>query len=512
MYGLKVLLYCLGTSVQTNFIGILKERNVVEFLTETIAQLGPTRVIEDITWLRIFTMVLEISAFFIVEKPSKSTGAECSAILDHCLALLEAFVGKEEVNYINANHQKHEENLDSEFLQSLFLLARNCIITNPADITKLYAFGSMEALIDRLIIFHKNDMVKKEAAKGIINFLELDDIILKTKGLQAPTIFFYGELLDQKLPSLIAMNIGPDQNAYTFFELSTEILRQVSKFGNTVEQLQVHKIAETLYQEMINRPILEHTENEFDSILAGGMKLLKNLDDLFSDELKRNGTPVFDAKFLVRDCLFKRDKRESDVVYPLCKNEKTRLQALELLIQLCNNREENIFQIADNLSENFSKGAWRSNKKPDWFLSPAKVERRKTFVGLVNLGCTCYMNSLMQQLYMIPHFRKLIMMTKDRHAGTVPEEDNVLYQSKLLFSNLMKSERPVHNPIDFFKSIKDYDGTVMPTNEQRDVDEFLNIYMDKIETATKGTDTEHMFNSIFGGTFAQELICKDCPH
>jgi len=31
----------------------------------------------------------------------------------------------------------------------------------------------------------------------------------------------------------------------------------------------------------------------------------------------------------------------------------------------------------------------------------------------------------------------------------------------------------------------------MPVNEQRDVDEFLNLYIDKIETSIKGTDSEH---------------------
>lgn len=104
------------------------------------------------------------------------------------------------------------------------------------------------------------------------------------------------------------------------------------------------------------------------------------------------------------------------------------------------------------------------------------------------------------------------MKTMDRQKGAIQDEDNVLLQSKILFANLMKSEKPVHNPEHFFNSIKDYDGSIMPKNEQRDVDEFLNIYMDKIEQATKGTDTEEIFKQICGGTFAQELIGKDCPH
>ena len=75
------------------------------------------------------------------------------------------------------------------------------------------------------------------------------------------------------------------------------------------------------------------------------------------------------------------------------------------------------------------------------------------------------MNSMMQQLFMIPNFRQMIFQAKDLLSGELKEEDNVLFHTKLLFGNLLKSEQPVHNPIKFFESIKNYDGSVMPTHE-----------------------------------------------
>jgi len=50
------------------------------------------------------------------------------------------------------------------------------------------------------------------------------------------------------------------------------------------------------------------TDEEFDSILAGCLKMLKNQVSLFKDQMKANNSPVFEPRFmmfLINDCLFK---------------------------------------------------------------------------------------------------------------------------------------------------------------------------------------------------------------
>jgi ubiquitin carboxyl-terminal hydrolase 9/24 len=72
------------------------------------------------------------------------------------------------------------------------------------------------------------------------------------------------------------------------------------------------------------------------------------------------------------------------------------------------------------------------------FDSEVGMRAASGYVGLKNFGCTCYMNALIQQLYMIPDLRKGILEADI----TDPEfETNVLYQMKLIFANLQESEK-----------------------------------------------------------------------
>jgi ubiquitin carboxyl-terminal hydrolase 9/24 len=76
----------------------------------------------------------------------------------------------------------------------------------------------------------------------------------------------------------------------------------------------------------------------------------------------------------------------------------------------------------------------------------------------------------------------------------------------------MDLEKQYYNPKKFCEAFKDIDGSPIDPNFQKDVDEFFNPLIDKIETLIKDTKEEKIMKNLFYGSLANEVICKDCPH
>lgn len=59
-------------------------------------------------------------------------------------------------------------------------------------------------------------------------------------------------------------------------------------------------------------------------------------------------------------------------------------------------------------------GQWRSRRIDDWTVTLLdKMKSPTGYVGIKNLGCICYMNSFMQQLFSIPKLRHAITSCED---------------------------------------------------------------------------------------------------
>lgn len=117
------------------------------------------------------------------------------------------------------------------------------------------------------------------------------------------------------------------------------------------------------------------------------------------------------------------------------------------------------------------------------------------------------MNSVLQQLYMMPSFRRGILEVHSKDT-----EVSVLSCVKFVFSSLRDGKRSHFDASALCRHIKDFDGRCLSIHEQKDADEFFNLLMDRLETNLKNTDRPGLIKDILGGAFANDVICEDCPH
>lgn len=111
------------------------------------------------------------------------------------------------------------------------------------------------------------------------------------------------------------------------------------------------------------------------------------------------------------------------------------------------------------------------------------------YSGLWNLQQTCYMNSLVQQLYMNIHFRKFIMDTTVNDARS----QQVLNEFKRTFAYMQDSYELSYCPDDLARAL-DVDPTI-----QDDAQIFFTVLIGKLEDSMPDEQARAQLRSFFGG-------------
>lgn len=130
------------------------------------------------------------------------------------------------------------------------------------------------------------------------------------------------------------------------------------------------------------------------------------------------------------------------------------------------------------------------------------------YVGLKNLSNTCYLNSLLTQLFMNVSFREFILDIRI----TVPARQRLLIETKSLFSYMQTSMRRCVDPTNFAAAIQTFDNQEIDVSVQMDVDEFYNLLFDRLEGNCVTEADKRKVRSFYGGKLVQQIKSKECPH
>ena len=88
------------------------------------------------------------------------------------------------------------------------------------------------------------------------------------------------------------------------------------------------------------------------------------------------------------------------------------------------------------------------------------------FTGLKNLAATCYINSLLQQLFFIDSFSSNLLAVE---AEKIDDKENIVFELQNIFSHLKFSESPIYTTASLCKRFI-YEGQPIDPRVQTDVD------------------------------------------
>ncbi|XP_037912392.1 ubiquitin carboxyl-terminal hydrolase puf isoform X3 [Hermetia illucens] len=256
-----------------------------------------------------------------------------------------------------------------------------------------------------------------------------------------------------------------------------------------------------LSQSILERDFYETRHGCQDDGLVGLINLMANL--VKYDPPFKYSVEAMAFIHSLFDCLFDLPTPQNRQA-PKCKSQTSRAAAYDLLVELCRNCACNYALLHRKLLNQHRPGPHAPYPWDYWPRDDVRSECG--FVGLTNLGATCYMASCIQHLYMMPQAREAVLSVPPEGAQ---KHGTTLHELQRMFAYLLESERKSYNPRSFCR-VYQMDHQPLNTGEQKDMAEFFIDLVSKLEEMTP--DLKKLVKRLFCGTLSNNVVSLDCGH
>uniref|UniRef100_A0A1B0CAV9 ubiquitinyl hydrolase 1 n=2 Tax=Lutzomyia longipalpis TaxID=7200 RepID=A0A1B0CAV9_LUTLO len=282
--------------------------------------------------------------------------------------------------------------------------------------------------------------------------------------------------------------------------MTTEMMKEGLDAPQT-SAIDIENLCRQVSKSILERDFLEMRHGHQDDGLVGLINLMANLIK-FDPSFKQSSDG---QEFIERifECLFdlpSADNRQK----PKCKSQSARAAAYDLLVEMCKNSAKNYALLHGKLMGQHKSGPHSSYPWDYWPREDGRSECG--YVGLTNLGATCYMASCIQHLYMMPQAREAVLDVPPQNAL---KHANTLHELQRMFAYLMESERKSYNPRSFCR-VYQMDHQPLNTGEQKDMAEFFIDLVSKLEEMTP--DLKSLIKNLFCGVLSNNVVSLDCGH
>lgn len=435
-----------------------------------------------------------------LQKPNSVIACMCSGLLDGVdLEALQSTI-VDLIIRVTSDTVKTE---DASIVQNALQLWVGAVMNSQSLLESFLQLSTAKDFVLGLMFCPTSQTVRFEFSQAI----EL--MCARSKANPTARVWFLQLLLESIPDATTEDSSAASACCEEFFELLCKLVSESStsevdfdvaaKITLLMQQLQAYPYTETM----------SIGESEPDLLLVGIMTLTGVLLDKESSYMSQHDLrPLLESLF--NNGLF--DSRESlqqdpKTSPPRFKSEASRGAAYCLLWDMAKHNREVLQHL------------WKSCFMPlqakflevsRWDYNPSLDTKSQTgFVGLRNLGCTCYMNAMLQQFYMVENMRYGVLSVESNEEEKLDVGDSVLANLQRIFGFLDASDRQDGSTVGMCAAYKDMDGNPVNVNVQQDAQEFLNFFFEKIESRLKGTPQEKLLDRLFGGTFADQLRSTD---